>query len=109
VQRMLHQVSDQLEYSLCRLQPDEDGQCAGCAEAARKFTASGDQLPPTSAKIQMMMKLLRDIDTRSEGQEKTIVFSQFTTFLDLLEPFLKHGGIKYVRCEWYSMSAADGR
>lgn len=46
----------------------------------------------------MMVKLLQDIENRSERKEKTIVFSQFTSFLDLLEPFLKHEKIKYVRC-----------
>jgi SNF2 family DNA or RNA helicase len=31
--------------------------------------------------------------------EKTIVFSQFTTMLDLIELFLKDAGITFVRCE----------
>ena len=38
------------------------------------------------------------IDERSEGVEKTIIFSQFTTMLDLIEPFLDAQGIKHVRC-----------
>lgn len=54
---------------------------------------------PTSAKIRMVLKLLNDIDVRSKGEEKTIIFSQFTSMLDLLEPFLNEKGIKYVRCE----------
>lgn len=29
----------------------------------------------------------------------TITFVQFTSFLDLIEPFLKKEGMKYVRCE----------
>jgi len=44
------------------------------------------------------MELLQLIDDESGGAEKTIIFSQFTSMLDLLEPFLKHGGINYVRC-----------
>lgn len=54
---------------------------------------------PTSAKIRMVLKLLRDVDERSDSEEKTILFSQFTSMFDLLEPFLQKEGIKYVRCE----------
>lgn len=32
--------------------------------------------------------------------EKTIIFSQFVTFLDIIESFVKAAGYKYVRCEW---------
>ena len=45
-----------------------------------------------------MLELLRDIDERSESAEKTIIFSQFTSMLDLIEPFLTAEGIKYARC-----------
>lgn len=48
----------------------------------------------------MILNLLRDIDERSDSQEKTIIFSQFTSMLDLIEPFLREKGIKYVRCEF---------
>jgi len=54
---------------------------------------------PSSAKIRMVLKLLSDIDDRSNSEEKTIIFSQFTTMLDLLGPFLSEMGIKYVRCK----------
>lgn len=46
-----------------------------------------------------MLEILKDIKERSGGVEKTIVFSQFTSMLDLIEPFLKEEGVKYVRCE----------
>jgi SNF2 family DNA or RNA helicase len=49
----------------------------------------------------MIVKLLTDIEERSEETEKTIVFSQFTSMLDLIEPFLRDRGIKYVRCAFY--------
>jgi SNF2 family DNA or RNA helicase len=39
-----------------------------------------------------------EIEDREDG-EKTIVFSQFTSMLDLIQPFLDHHGIKYARCE----------
>lgn len=32
------------------------------------------------------------------AREKTIVFSQFTSFLDLVEPFLTNAGIQFARC-----------
>jgi len=65
------------------------------------------------------MKLLDEIDERSDREEKTIIFSQFTSMLNLIEPFLKENGVKYVRCEcvgilsWISpevlMLADDGQ
>lgn len=47
----------------------------------------------------MLLKLLREVDTRSKSTEKTIVFSQFTSFLDLIEPYFRAEGIDYVRCK----------
>ncbi|KAF7799491.1 hypothetical protein EIP86_010726 [Pleurotus ostreatoroseus] len=61
--------------------------CDSLMEKARKKTATSD-LPPSSAKIRKTMELLRDIQERDED-EKTIIFSQFTSMLDLIEPFLK--------------------
>lgn len=46
----------------------------------------------------MMLKILRDIEKR-DPKEKTIIFSQFTSMLDLIEPFLKDERVKFVRCE----------
>jgi SNF2 family DNA or RNA helicase len=80
---------------------DED-HCPDCAQIAakarRKSNVRDANLPPDSAKIRKMLDLLRDIDERSEGAEKTIIFSQFTSMLDLIEPFLTAEGIKYARC-----------
>ncbi|KAF9045436.1 SNF2 family N-terminal domain-containing protein [Panaeolus papilionaceus] len=67
--------------------------CASLAEEAKK--SESDR--PSSAKIRMVLKLLKDIDDRSQCEEKTIIFSQFTSMLDLIEPFLQDKGIKYVR------------
>lgn len=44
------------------------------------------------------MKVLRDIRDQGKG-ERTIVFSQFTSFLDLVEPFLLLEKIKFARCK----------
>lgn len=73
--------------------------CPECNEIAVK-AKGGDcdpVLPPSSAKIRKLLELLSDIDERSDSTEKTIVFSQFTSFLDLVEPFLVQAKIKYVR------------
>ncbi|TFY77491.1 hypothetical protein EWM64_g6519 [Hericium alpestre] len=52
--------------------------------------------PADSAKIRKILELLQAIETRGEG-EKTIVFSQFTSMLDLIEQFLAYEGVKFVR------------
>jgi SNF2 family DNA or RNA helicase len=61
-------------------------------------------LPPDSAKIRKLLELLGEINSRKDGEgeptgEKTIVFSQFTTMLDIIQLFLKDAGISFVRCE----------
>jgi hypothetical protein len=48
--------------------------------------------------------LLKEINSREDDEgkptgEKTIVFSQFTTMLDVIQLFLKDAGITFVRCE----------
>ncbi|WVQ82473.1 hypothetical protein IAT38_004602 [Cryptococcus sp. DSM 104549] len=85
-----------------KLQDPAADHCPACAELAarqarRQSTASDNGLPPTSAKIRMLLKLLSEVEERSGKTEKTIVFSQFTSFLDLVEPFLKHHKMRYVR------------
>ena len=56
----------------------------------------------------MILKLLNEIDERSGNEEKTIIFSQFTSMLDLIEPFLNEKGVKYVRCElFFTLSSSD--
>ncbi|KAF3904018.1 hypothetical protein AA313_de0206151 [Arthrobotrys entomopaga] len=47
-----------------------------------------------SAKIRNLMKILKK---EVAEENKTIVFSAFTSMLDMIEPFLKHRGIKFVR------------
>ena len=56
-------------------------------------------LPPMSSKIRTLVNLLRDINARSNGKEKTIVFSHFVAMLDLVETFLTAEGIVSIRCE----------
>ncbi|WWC66176.1 uncharacterized protein I206_100077 [Kwoniella pini CBS 10737] len=82
-----------------KLQDQTSIHCEGCADIVKQAEVKTNEggLPPISAKIRMLLKLLSDIDERSGSKEKTIVFSQFTSFLDLIEPFLKKDNIAYVR------------
>ncbi|PFH51167.1 hypothetical protein AMATHDRAFT_85310 [Amanita thiersii Skay4041] len=73
--------------------------CIECAPLAQQAQREEEERP-TSAKIRKMLEILRDVEERSDGTEKTIIFSQFTSMLDLVEPFLKDEGIKYVRFRW---------
>ena len=79
--------------------------CDDCKSIARIAghggSDSASSLPPSSSKIRKAVELLTDIERRSGGQQKTIVFSQFTSFLNIVEPFLKQAQIKFVRCEFF--------
>ncbi|KAI0267408.1 SNF2 family N-terminal domain-containing protein [Gloeopeniophorella convolvens] len=101
----------------CQLCQDEltseniarDGQhCNDCVELTRAAQrksigrAKDSNLPPDSAKIRKIIEILKEIDGREDedgepSNEKTIVFSQFTTMLDIIEVFLKDAGISFVR------------
>jgi len=72
----------------------KNAQCMDCA-GITSSAQHGD-----SAKIRMILKLLKDVELRSGGEEKTIVFSQFTSMLDLIQGFLDGAGIKFVRCKF---------
>ena len=68
----------------CSIADARDRHCEDCARIARKARAQsegfqGSGLPPSSAKIRMMLKLLESIKTRSGGKEKTIIFSQVSS------------------------------
>ncbi|KAI7875063.1 SNF2 family N-terminal domain-containing protein [Mucor mucedo] len=51
----------------------------------------------SSSKIDKMMEILDQTDIETHGQDKTIVFSQFTGMLDLIEKPLKDKGFAYLR------------
>ncbi|KAF9224688.1 hypothetical protein BS17DRAFT_778808 [Gyrodon lividus] len=72
-------------------------ECFSVTNTAEHVTTTNSKLPPQSAKITKIRGLLKMIDERSKGVEKTIIFSQFTSMLDLIEPFLDAEGIKHVR------------
>ncbi|KAH9823048.1 SNF2 family N-terminal domain-containing protein [Melampsora americana] len=70
--------------------------CADCVrrvKMAQKFEGMN-----ASTKISRLLELLDEIASESpEKPKKTIVFSQFTSFLDLIEPFIKKAGHRYAR------------
>ena len=78
--------------------------CEGCSkvrERGSRFSFTSN-CPPTSAKLRKIVTLLRDIDHRSRGTEKTIVFSQFNGMLTIIGTILKAENIKFTRCTWVS-------
>jgi len=72
--------------------------CAVLVDKARRKSLAGpaSDLPPESGKIRKILQLLREVDER-DNEEKTIIFSQFTSMLDLIQPFLNAEGIKHAR------------
>ncbi|KAF9467200.1 SNF2 family N-terminal domain-containing protein [Collybia nuda] len=82
-----------------------DNHCVDCVCLAQQAKRAREERP-SSAKIRMILQLLEEVDQRSGGEEKTIIFSQFTKMLDLIEPFLRDKGIKYVRYDG-SMTTKD--
>ncbi|EIN06926.1 hypothetical protein PUNSTDRAFT_90645 [Punctularia strigosozonata HHB-11173 SS5] len=79
----------------------ESQNCLDCEaqieRQARRRSVTNPDLPASSTKIRRILDLLQEIQNRGDGDEKTIVFSQFTSMLDLLQPFLKDAGIRHVR------------
>jgi SNF2 family DNA or RNA helicase len=84
--------------------------CSDCTiladKARRKSLAGPSDLPPDSAKIRKILELLRKIDQRDD-EEKTIIFSQFTSMLDLIQPFLKAEGIRHARCVYLLLGGSE--
>ncbi|KAL1306263.1 hypothetical protein AAFC00_004352 [Neodothiora populina] len=55
--------------------------------------SSDPSMPLASTKVRRLLKILHT----ETPEHKTIVFSQFTSMLDIIEPHLKKASIKYVR------------
>ncbi|KAI4234695.1 MAG: hypothetical protein LQ349_003644 [Xanthoria aureola] len=65
-------------------------------KAKKKYFARVRKTWESSAKIEQTMEILQATNARKEG-EKTIIFSQFTSLLDLLEVPIYDQGLKYQR------------
>ena len=77
---------------------DESSDDSSSEEGHTEGELSSDSEPSvasitTSAKIQHLLKILH----RESATHKFIVFSQFTTMLDLIEPFLKRDNLVFTR------------
>ncbi|KAL4963090.1 DEAD/DEAH box helicase [Aspergillus stella-maris] len=71
----------------------------------RKYLRRLEKTWVTSAKIEKAMGIIRDVEG-AESNEKTIIFSQFTSLLDLLEVPIAREGYGYRRYDG-SMKPAD--
>ncbi|CDH59294.1 dna repair protein rad5 [Lichtheimia corymbifera JMRC:FSU:9682] len=69
--------------------------CPPCQSQIEQCTEEGS-MPTTSTKINKMLDIL-DETRRNHPKEKTIIFSQFTSMLDLMEDPLRRSGFKYCR------------
>ncbi|KAI9040111.1 P-loop containing nucleoside triphosphate hydrolase protein [Aspergillus affinis] len=74
-------------------------------KSKRKYLRRLDKTWISSAKIDKVMDILRDVQL-GEAKEKTIIFSQFTALLDLLEVPIMRSGWGYRRYDG-SMKPAD--
>ncbi|KAJ6470272.1 SNF2 family N-terminal domain-containing protein [Mycena vitilis] len=72
------------------------GHCINCA-ALQVQAQNLRSSMRASAKIRMTVRLLKHIAAESGGREKTVIFSQFTAMLDIIEPFLFAMGVDFVR------------
>lgn len=104
---------------MCQLSLEEAGManCAPCTGALLKARRQSDERYKTgseplyldmSAKLERLMTILRDdeepidddvvvTDGATCSPRKTIIFSQWTSMLDLVEPFLRAEGVGFVK------------
>lgn len=103
------QHCERCQVALPETQKPEGGLvlCNGCREQAdeekRRGIVWGKR---TSTKLRKTLALLDEFRAQAKD-DKTIIFSQFTSFLDLLEPALRAEGVEFVRCTW-DADADDG-
>ncbi|WAR53304.1 hypothetical protein PtB15_2B735 [Puccinia triticina] len=90
----------QAKCTIClEVLPAEAADAAHCVACARQLrlakTFEGMQ---SSTKVARLLELLDEIQAEDpKTPKKTIVFSQFTSFLNLIEPFIKKAGYGYTR------------
>jgi superfamily II DNA or RNA helicase len=68
-----------------------------CRMAANSTYLVNKEKPGFSSKLEKIGELLRDLS--EEPDRKAIVFSEWTTMLDLIEPILAENGLDYVRLD----------
>ncbi|KAM3415850.1 hypothetical protein BST61_g9354 [Cercospora zeina] len=72
---------------------DEDGEDSDDSGVLDGMGSIGRSTHEPSTKIRQLLRILH----AETPKHKTIVFSQFTSMLDLIEPHLRHAGIDFVR------------
>jgi SNF2 family DNA or RNA helicase len=73
--------------------------CTNCQSTILSPSLNQQQgLFKTSTKVRKMLEILEETRENNPG-EKTIIFSQFTSMLDLMEGPLKKHGFKVCRCK----------
>ncbi|KAL8920650.1 MAG: hypothetical protein Q9208_006132 [Pyrenodesmia sp. 3 TL-2023] len=72
---------------------DDDDSSADDEDSFSSDDASTEPPPTSSAKIKRLLKILH----QESAEHKFIVFSQFTSMLDLIEPFLRADGLTFTR------------
>lgn len=79
-------------------QKEQTPYCTDCTSGLQSKFSDRRTLFKTSTKVSKLMEILKQT-RESNPDEKTIVFSQFTSMLNLLEEPLKREGFKICRCK----------
>ncbi|KAI9594577.1 SNF2 family N-terminal domain-containing protein [Syncephalis fuscata] len=90
------QISESNTFNYIRLYEEETTHCADCAEQFSVNALMPSSKEFESAKVVKMLSTLRNIRSK-DPTTKTIIFSQFTSMLDLIEKPLRQNKFKYVR------------
>lgn len=67
--------------------------CVKCRDVFKSYAEEN-----ASTKIIKILEVLKRM-IQEDGDEKALIFSQFTSFFDILRPFLRRANIKFVVCE----------
>lgn len=76
------------------------GHCQKCSDSILGRIRKLQGRPST--KLKTLIRILSDISKQSNGKDKTAVYSQWTTMLDIGSLSLTEKGIKHVHCESYT-------
>jgi SNF2 family DNA or RNA helicase len=75
--------------------------CDGCND----LKLQGLTTAKMSTKMSQILAILNSVKKDSQGTEKTIIFSEFVSMLDIIADCLKENGIGFVRCASFSIYA----
>lgn len=82
----------QLADSTCLVQPAQE-----IGEDEQEISFSADQVNAPSSKVTAMLDILKA--TAAKGGVKTVIFSQWTSFLNILQHHLSAAGLQYCRLD----------